>query len=242
MWFASTTFGMAVDKTVEYNSERNVGGHLWALPEPPTDKSIQQDLGKEALWRASQQDPFLTHTEADDEDREYLFRYIEGLPQFASLKNQNYSQVMNNREKHRKLESLYGDSREVEAMFQDVEKLLTKIKSRTKTPNEIFDKYHDAFKKTEKFKEELSIYKQVKFWQIINSHSKDTKSNNTRKKPGEKNDHKISIVEQFRKRLAILKNRSEKFNFDSCQPATIQRQPDHSINKYLETLLHILPP
>ncbi|KAA1072788.1 hypothetical protein PGTUg99_005064 [Puccinia graminis f. sp. tritici] len=160
MWFASTTFGMAVDKTVEYNSERNVGGHLWALPEPPTDKSIQQDLGKEALWRASQQDPFLTHTEADDEDREYLFRYIEGLPQFASLKNQNYSQVMNNREKHRKLESLYGDSREVEAMFQDVEKLLTKIKSRTKTPNEIFDKYHDAFKKTEKFKEELSIYKQ----------------------------------------------------------------------------------
>ncbi|KAA1118272.1 hypothetical protein PGTUg99_001978 [Puccinia graminis f. sp. tritici] len=27
-----------------------------------------------------------------------------------------------------------------------------------------------------------------------------------------------------------------------CQPATIQRQPDHKNIEYLETLLHILPP
>ncbi|EFP88729.2 uncharacterized protein PGTG_14695 [Puccinia graminis f. sp. tritici CRL 75-36-700-3] len=91
MWSASATFGMTIDKsTVESNIERNVGDHLWAIPAPTPKGRIHQALDKAAsMWSTSKKNLFLTPTEADDEDREYLFKYIKGLPQFAGLKNED---------------------------------------------------------------------------------------------------------------------------------------------------------
>ncbi|KAA1081342.1 hypothetical protein PGT21_034385 [Puccinia graminis f. sp. tritici] len=222
MWSASATFGMTIDKSaVESNIERNVGDHLWAIPAPTPKGRIHQALDKAAsMWSTSKKDPFLTPTEADDEDREYLFKYIKGLPQFAGLKDEDYAKVMKNREKHRKLASLYGDSREVEAMFEDVGDMLERLSSRKEHPNGLLKNYFDAFKLSQTFKQELSIYKQVKFWQIINSHSKISKSDNTAKKPvGHVNPGgKASISQQIKKKIAILqKNRLKNLNVESSE-------------------------
>ncbi|KAA1081341.1 hypothetical protein PGT21_034369 [Puccinia graminis f. sp. tritici] len=130
------------------------------------------------------------------------------------------AKVMKNREKHRKLASLYGDSREVEAMFEDVSDMLEFLSSRKEHPNGLLKNYFDAFKLSQTFKQELSIYKQVKFWQIINSHSKISKSDNTAQKPvGHVNPSgQASISQQIKKKIVILqKDRLKNLNIESSE-------------------------
>jgi hypothetical protein len=116
------------------------------------------------------------------------------------------------------LASLYEDSREVEAMWKDVDNNLEFLSSRREHPNDLLQNYYKAFKLSQTFKQELSIYKQVKFWQIINSHAKISKSNNKVPKPVSNPDGKASIAQQIKNKIASRqKDKLKNLNVESSE-------------------------
>jgi hypothetical protein len=76
------------------------------------------------------------------------------------------------------MSSLYQDSQDLELMFQTVRRNIKKIQSEKTAAKEIIEKYSEAFKISKEFKRKISIFKQVKFWEIlmVNSNSSQNES------------------------------------------------------------------
>ncbi|KAA1106448.1 hypothetical protein PGT21_035011 [Puccinia graminis f. sp. tritici] len=174
MWSSSSTLGMAIGTKFESHVERRAVEHLWALPASPPAVEMQQLSPKRFSRGIFIKDPFSANKKEDVEDRKFLFKYIEGSPQFESLNTEEYLKLVKDKEQHKKMSSLYQDSRDLEFMFQTVGRNIKKVQSEKLVEEQIIEKYSEAFKISKEFKRKISIFKKVKFWEILRVDSKSS--------------------------------------------------------------------
>ncbi|KAA1123029.1 hypothetical protein PGTUg99_009422 [Puccinia graminis f. sp. tritici] len=100
MWSSSSTLGMAIGTKDESHVERRAVEHLWALPASPPAVEMQQLSPKRFSSGIFIKDPFSANKKEDVEDRKFLFKYIEGSPQFESLNTEEYLKLVKDKEQH----------------------------------------------------------------------------------------------------------------------------------------------